>query len=323
MGPTPAPAGVRAPVRSRPRSPASLRLYPRPPFRLDLTAWALRRRAQNRIDHWDGLTYRRALIIDGRRLEVAVAQAGDPDRPRLDVALSGVRLTPSRAATVTEVLTRLLGLEVDLSGFYARAAADRALRRLAQRYRGLKPPRFPTLFECLLNAVACQQVSLAAGLTVLSRLAEAVAPVGGALHPFPAPLAVLHLSPSELRELGFSERKAHTILELAGAAADGELDLDRFTSLDDDEVVGRLVQRPGIGRWSAEYVLLRGLGRLHVFPPTDVGALNGLRRFLAASGLADDPARALTRWREDAGVLYFHLLLRALEERGTLDPGVR
>jgi hypothetical protein len=60
-----------------------------------------------------------------------------------------------------------------------------------------------------------------------------------------------------------------------------------------------------------------------VFPPTDVGAVNGLRRFLAASGLDDDPVRALARWRTDAGVLYFHLLLRGLEERGALDPGVR
>ena len=262
-------------------------------------------------------------MIDGRPVEVAVTQAGDPDQPRLDLTLSGARLTAARAATVTEVLTRLLGLEVDLSGFYARAAADRALGRLAQRYRGLKPPRFPTLFECLLNAVACQQISLAAGLTVLSRLAETVGPRAGALQPFPEPLAVLGLSPSELRELGFSQRKARTILELARAGADGELDLDRFTPLDDAEVVGTLVRRPGIGSWSAEYVLLRGLGRLHVFPPTDVGAVNGLRRFLAASGLDDDPARALARWRTDAGVLYFHLLLRGLEERGALDSGVR
>ena len=262
-------------------------------------------------------------MIDGRPVELAVTQAGDPDQPWLDLALGGARLTAARATTVTDVLTRLLGLDVDLSGFYARAAADRALGRLAQRYRGLKPPRFPTLFECLLNAVACQQVSLAAGLTVLSRLAEALGPRTGALHAFPAPLAVLRLSPSDLQELGFSQRKAHTILELARAAADGELDLDRFTSLDDDEVVGRLTQRPGIGPWSAEYVLLRGLGRLHVFPPTDVGALNGLRRFLAASGLENDPARALARWRSDAGVLYFHLLLRDLDERGALESGVR
>src|SRR5581483_6455077 len=145
----------------------------------------------------------------------------------------------------------------------------------------------------------------------------------GTLHAFPAPGDVLRLSAPTLRELGFSERKAGTILDLAHAALDGEFDLARFEPLDDEDVVRALVQRPGIGRWSADYVLLRGLGRLHVFPPSDVGAMNGLRRFLAASGLTDDPAKALARWRPDAGLVYLHLLLRGLEERGALDPGTR
>jgi DNA-3-methyladenine glycosylase II len=300
-----------------------LRLHPRPPFRLDLTAWALRRREQNTIDSWDGCTYRRALVIERWPVEVAVTQAGGPDAPRLDVAITGARIAPSTESAATEALTRLLGLEIDLSEFYARAARDSTLGPLAGRYRGLKPPRFLTLFECLLNAVACQQLSLAAGLTVLSRLADAAGPPAAALHPFPFPRDVLRLSAPAIRELGFSERKAHTILELAHAAADGELELDRFEPLDDEDVVRTLVKRPGIGRWSADYALLRGLGRLHVFPPTDVGAMNGLRRFLAASGLDDDPARALARWRRDAGVLYFHLLLRGLEERGALGAGAR
>lgn len=300
-----------------------LRLYPRPPFRLDLTVWALRRREQNTIDRWDGRIYRRALLIGRRRVAVAVTPAGTDDAPRLDIAITGRQIPSSDHSIVSDALTRLLGLEIDLSDFYARAARDSTLGPLAGRYRGLKPPRFPTLFECLLNAVACQQLSLAAGLTILSRLAEAAGPPAGALHPFPAPRDVLQLSAPRLRELGFSERKAHTILELARAAADGELELDRFTPLADDEVVGELVRWPGIGRWSAEYALLRGLGRLHVFPPTDVGALNGLRRFLAASGLDDDPAQALARWSRDAGVVYFHLLLRGLEERGALGSQVR
>jgi DNA-3-methyladenine glycosylase II len=309
-------------TQSRRTSQRLLRLYPRPPFRLDLTAWALRRREQNMIDSWDGCTYRRALVIERRPVEVAVSQAGSPDAPRLDVAITDARIAPSTESAATEALTRLLGLGIDLSGFYARAACDRTLGLVAQRYRGLKPPRFPTLFECLLNAVACQQLSLAAGLAILS-LAAAAGPPAGTLPPFPTPADVLRLPAHTLRELGFSERKSETILELARAGAGGELEFERFEQLDDVGVVGALVQRRGIGRWSADYVLLRGLGRLHVFPHTDIGALNGLRWFLAAAGVAEDPAVALARWGPDVGVLYFHLLLRGLEERGALDPGVR
>jgi DNA-3-methyladenine glycosylase II len=295
-------------------------LRPRPPFRLDLTAWALRRREQNAIDTWDGRTYRRALLIAGRPIVVAVTQSGGTDAPRLEVQVSGQRRASFTQATVTEALTRLLGLELDLSGFYTRAAADPALAPLAARYRGVKAPRFPTPFESLVNAVACQQLSLAAGLTVLSRLTAAASPAAAGLHPFPAPQDVLQLSVPALKQMGFSERKVHTILHLARAAASGEFELERLESLDDGEIVRALVQHPGIGRWSADYVLLRGLGRLHVFPQADIGALNGLRRFLTAAGSDDDPAAALARWQPDAGTLYFHLLLRSLQERGTLPP---
>lgn len=308
-------------MRSPRTSQRMLRLYPRPPFRLELTAWVLRRRVQNRVDTWDGRTYRRALLVRGHPVAVAVTQSGTPGTPRLDVVITGRALPPTVHEKVGGVLTRMLGLEVDLSGFYARAAGDGALAPVAERYQGLKPPRFPTLFECLLNAVACQQLSLAAGLTVISRLAAAAAPPVGTLHPFPGPRDVQRLSASDLRQLGFSERKASTILQLARAAADGELALSRFEPLSDEEVVRTLMEHPGIGRWSADYVLLRGLGRLHVFPAADVGALNGLRRLLAASGLDDEPAPALARWRQDAGVLYFHLLLRGLEEHRALDSG--
>jgi DNA-3-methyladenine glycosylase II len=49
---------------------------PVPPFRLDLTVWALRRRARNAIDRWDGTAYRRVIIVAGRPTELAVRQAG-------------------------------------------------------------------------------------------------------------------------------------------------------------------------------------------------------------------------------------------------------
>jgi DNA-3-methyladenine glycosylase II len=291
-------------------------LRPRPPFRLDLTVWAQRRREQNQIDTWDGRRYRRALTVSGVAYEVSVTQAGPKDRPHLEAVLSGTPLGPAVEAAARSTLARLLGLHHDLSGFYERAAHDRALDELAQQYRGVKPPRFPTIFECLVNAVACQQLSLAAGLTLLSRLAATAGATTGELHAFPAPLDVLRLSRSTLQTIGFSERKAKTILELADAAAAGELEVGVIDQLDDAAAIEALARRPGIGPWSADYVLLRGLGRLHVFPRGDAGALNGLRSFLVGSELEADPEAALERWAPDAGMVYFHLLLRGLEQRG-------
>src|SRR5574338_1279050 len=58
---------------------------PTPPFRLDFTVWALRRRARNKIDRWDGVTYRRVIAIEGRAIEIAVRQEGPLTGPRLIV----------------------------------------------------------------------------------------------------------------------------------------------------------------------------------------------------------------------------------------------
>jgi DNA-3-methyladenine glycosylase II len=70
------------------------------------------------------------------------------------------------------------------------------------------------------------------------------------------------------------------MIELARSVAPRRLDLDELENLDDAAAVARLRSLRGVGRWTAEYVLLRGLGRLHVFPGDDIGARNNLQRWL-------------------------------------------
>jgi hypothetical protein len=150
-----------------------------PPFRLDLTASALRRRPDNAVDVWDGRTYRRVLTFEGEAIELAAVQAGSSAAPRLMVTLTGAQLDQQTEEAARAVLARLLGLELDLFPFYRHAEGDPLLRTLAVRFRGLKPPRFPTLFECLVNAIACQQLTLTVGIRLLNRLAEAYGTASG------------------------------------------------------------------------------------------------------------------------------------------------
>jgi len=304
--------------------PATFSLEPPPPFRLDLTVWALRRRPDNRVDDWDGEIYRRALALDGKVVEVAVAQTGLPDAPRLEVMAPGVRLSPGMKSAVTEALDRLLGLKIDLSGFYRLAAADRRLGPLAERFRGLKPPRFPTVFEALANGIACQQVTLTLGIRLLNSLAEnyGAAIAGNHLHAFPLASVLAGLEPERLRRLKFSRQKSRALIELSDAVVEGKLNLEGLALLDDEAAVARLLQLWGVGRWTAEYTLLRGLGRLHVFPGDDVGARNNLQRWLRLKKPLDyEGARhALTQWEPYAGLIYFHLLLDRLAEAGIIIP---
>jgi hypothetical protein len=74
-------------------------LKPVPPFRLDLTAWALRRRPNNLIDRWDGEAYRRVLVMNGYPAEVAVRQSGPSDSPRIHVSLTSQRIASHMKAS--------------------------------------------------------------------------------------------------------------------------------------------------------------------------------------------------------------------------------
>ena len=145
------------------------------PFRLDLTVWALRRRPGNSVDRWDGRTYARTLPIAGAVAEVDVVQVGTDDVPRLRVTVTadGSIARDQVHAETADMLRHTLGLEVDLGDFYRRAARDPNLQGLSERFRGLKPPRFPSLFECLANAIACQQLTVTVGIELLNRLAAA------------------------------------------------------------------------------------------------------------------------------------------------------
>jgi DNA-3-methyladenine glycosylase II len=297
-------------------------LKPDAPFRLDLTAWALRRRSHNTIDRFDAGVYRRALVLGNAAVAVSVTQHGSVDAPVVSLDLAGTSVDDTVEAVARMAVERLLGLTVDLSGFAAMAGADPLLDPLADRMRGLKPPRFPAVFEALVNAVACQQLSLAVGVHLLNRLTAAYGrPVPGAvdgLHAFPRAQELATAAPGELRRLGFSRTKANTIVDVARATTDGTLDLEALRTLDDSEALARLTGLRGVGRWSAEYVLLRGLGRLHVFPGDDVGANNKLKRFLGIEARLDYDAVAqvVRRWHPYAGVVYFHLLLDSLSEAG-------
>jgi DNA-3-methyladenine glycosylase II len=291
-------------------STIAFELRPTPPFRLDLTVWTLRRRPTNLIDTWDGQDYRRVLMVQAKPVEVCVRQTGAPDSPRLQVQAAGAN---ARAA-VTAALERLLGLQIDLTGFYRLAARDSQLAPLATRFRGMKPPRYPTIFEALVNAIACQQITLTQGIVLLNRLTENYGRAGA----FPRPEDLSQLNTPTARKLGLSQQKTRAIRELARGMTTGRVDVHKLDAMDDVTAVEYLEELHGVGRWTAEYVLLRGLGRLEVFPGDDVGARNNLQRWLGLKRPLDyeEVRAAVAKWQPYAGLVYFHLLLDRLAEHG-------
>lgn len=302
-------------------------LEPVSPFRLDLTVWALRRRPDNIVDRWDGHTYRRVLPLSSGAAEVSVIQSGSPETPQLRVTVGAATLCPEVEHSVTTTLERLLGFRTDVAAFYPLASRDAALGPLAQRFRGMKPPRFATIFESVITAMASQQVTKVLSVLLLNRLAvrygQTIHAGESVTYAFPRAEDLDTLSPTDLRQLGFSLQKGRAMIELARAVALNGLNLEALAELPDDQAIEYLCGLRGVGRWSAEYVLLRGLGRTHVFPGDDVGARKNLQRWLNLVKPLDYAGvrRTVERWRPYGGLVYFHLLLDRLEEAGFLASG--
>lgn len=293
------------------------------PFRLDLTAWALRRREKNAVDRWDGRRYTRVIAVGSRPVRLTVTAGTSEAEPVLTVSLHPGAGDRTREETRL-LVTKILGLAVDLQPFYVLARDNELLRPLVEQFSGVRPPRFPSVFEALVNSIACQQVTLDLGILLLNRLSERFGPVvndhGTVQHGFPAPADLAEATEETLRQLGFSHQKARAIRELAADVVADRLDLASLDGMTNREAVDYLSTIRGIGRWSAEYVLLRGLGRLDTFPGDDIGAQNNLQRLFH---LVDKPnyeqIRDLTSpWHPYEGLVYFHLLLEKLRTKGVL-----
>ncbi len=290
----------------------------RVPYRLDLTVTALRRLSTNLVDV---LTpegeYVRAL---GDAAGPVVVRAAQLDPETLTIAIEGNRSEHPRLLTLVR---RILGAEADLERFYQSASGVPWLDPLVRRMRGVKPPRYPTLWEACVNAIVFQQVSLAAASAIMGRLTTALGrPLesnGVWLHHFPTPRQVQHAEDGLLRGAGLSAGKLATLRRVADVLDGGGLDEARLERLPSAEAGALLCSMKGIGPWTAAVILLRGLGRLDVFPSND----SSVQRNLALVG-GSAPLHlemALEILGPDQGMLYYHLLLARLEARGELRPG--
>lgn len=297
------------------------RLDTRAPFHFEATVRVLQRRPVNRIDRWEHNRYLRVLGPPGELALVEVENHGTIDAPDLRYTLHQGNPSSATAARLAQILRRVLGLDVDPLPLQQLAQADRMLRPTALALRGMRPPRFAEWFETFAKVIPFQQVSLDAGVAIVGRLVERFGtPLeyeGRRYHAFPTAEAVAEARPEALRACGLSLRKAEALCAIARAIDAGELSEEKISALSTPEALRVLVEQPGIGPWSANVALLRGLGRLDVFPPGDVGAMRGLRTLLRLPPEAP-LAPVVERFGTQRGYLYFYVLGSSLLTKGLI-----
>lgn len=140
----------------------------------------------------------------------------------------------------------------------------------------------PNLFESLVDAIISQQISVKAADAILARLRAAL-PDG-----LITSEALLQVEHEQLRTIGLSSQKVRYVRDLSEHVASGRLDLAQLSEFDDEEIIDKLVVVKGIGRWTAEMMLIFSLGRADVLPVDDLGFVEGVR---TAYGLENRPTR--------------------------------
>jgi len=164
------------------------------------------------------------------------------------------------------------------------AADDPQLAAAIAGVRGYRPACFADPFEAIVTLITAQHITLLFAVRIRARLVERYGEPVAFAHAFPTPDVLAAADPAELRAMQLTGVRAESIVGLARAVAGGELDLGALAHLEDGAVIERVCALRGIGRWTAEWLLLRTLGRPDALPATDagvravVGRLQGLTR---------------------------------------------
>ena len=183
--------------------------------------------------------------------------------------------------------------------------ADPVIGELVDRFGRCRiRPADKAPFDTLIGSIVGQQLSTKAAATIHARLMAAAGRNGAA-----DPAALLSLDDDTLRGVGLSRAKDRYVRAAAQAQQEGELDWNALARLDDEQAISALIQLPGVGRWTAEMLLIFALGRLDVYAVGDLGlrrAVEGLYR--KGKPVTDLGLKRITnRWRPYRSVASWYL----------------
>lgn len=302
---------MKALAQSSARAALSVRfrVVPQRPYSLALTAERYTRFPEV-VDRFDGAVYRRYLPVGASGAVLSVAQEGSPSRAVLAVALDGPDArSPAARAAARRVVDVALGAGQPVAPFYRSFRGDPVIGAAILDFRGLRGAGVPSLWEGLVTAILAQQVNLRFAYDIRRELAETFGrrlELGGeSFVAFPPPEALVGQTPALLRRFRLSESKAKAIHGLARAFAEGALAEAEVSALDDEAAIEKLVTFRGVGRWTAEIALLRGLGRSDIFPAGDLGVVKYLAQGLLGRRVRakeDSMRRFAARWKPWRGL---------------------
>jgi DNA-3-methyladenine glycosylase II len=295
-----------------------LTLDPLPPFDFDLSA-RIFSDGDPRIRKYQSGKYWQVIRLNRKLVLITIVSTGSMEGPLLIVDLrANDKISNNDKKKAEEIISSLFNIAFDLKLFYEGVKEDKVLSELTQKLKGLKNPRTSTIFEALMCSIIEQQISLNVAHTLqvnmIKTFGDTLKIRNEFYHAFPTPQGLAIATREQLRKCGLSLKKAEYINDISQSIVDGELNLDKYENYKDAKsIINELCKIRGIGGWTAELTMIRGMNRLDVIPADDLGLRRHISHYYCndrniSSAEARSIAESWGRWKGLAG---YYLIVAA------------
>ncbi|MCP4568575.1 MAG: DNA-3-methyladenine glycosylase 2 [FCB group bacterium] len=254
-------------------------IRPTGPYDINSSLAFHRRSRFELVDRFDDRLFIRTFEFENRPVLINVATDKKPQSESLTINWSSPGKIKNLPA-LRSFLSRMFYLDFDIRKFYSRLS-DKEMKTVVRRFRGLRPILTPTIFESAAWAIIGQQINLQFAYKIKSNLIKHInrsfVHEGEKYYLFPQATDIVQLDFQTLKDLKFSRQKATYLLGLARLICDGQLDLQSLFLMEYQAAIDTLMEIKGIGVWTANYILMRGLGHHDAWPIGDSGINQAVR----------------------------------------------
>jgi DNA-3-methyladenine glycosylase II len=298
-------------------------LQPLAPFNFDLTSQIFSS-GDTQIRSYANGEFHQVLEINKNLVLVKLTSIGTIQQPKIVVELkSNNPLVTKDCKTAADAIHYIFNLGFNLSEFYKDVENDPVMHKISRQLYGLKTPTTPTVFESLVDSIVEQQISIKVAHTIEQRLTKKFGKTltidGNIYFAYPKPQNIAVNSISEIQHVGLSMRKADYIQNAAKLIADNKLDLEQMKNEENsDRIISELDEIRGIGVWTAELTMLRGMQKLDALPADDFGIRRVISRYYCSGKkIKTDEAREIAKgWGKWKGLAAYYLIIA--EARGIM-----
>ena len=286
-------------------------IKPKPPFNFDLVGSLYSRFPIQCVDYYNNGVYERVLEIKDKIQLIKISSVGLVEKSKL---LIEVLSDKAGKSLIEEKIKWMLGVDDDIKGFYKIALKDKKFAQIIKNLYGLRPPKTPTVFEALIIAITEQQIALSVAVALRRRLVEkygkSIKINSKTYYTFPSPESLARVKPEEIKKLGLSLKKSEYIVDISKKVVKQEIYLEKMKKWDKERILDVLTQIRGVGPWTVEYMMCRGMGRYDALPANDMGLRISVTAYLnKKERVAEQEVRKLFKsFGEYRGYAAFYLI---------------